>query len=211
MKVVLYARVSDPRDGRQHPEIQLSDLRQYAAQRTWTVVQEYMDRISGAKDSRPALNQLMADAKRGRFELVMVWKLDRLGRSLRHLVNTLAEFKALDISLVSLRESLDLTTPMGKAMFGMIGVMAEFERELIRERVSAGMRNAQSRGVQVGRPRLAVDDRINELRASGLSYRRIASELGVSLPTVWKRLSQTHRDRLAVTRGLETSVRDQSI
>jgi DNA invertase Pin-like site-specific DNA recombinase len=133
----------------------------------------------------------MADAKRGRFDCLLVWKLDRLGRSLRHLVNLLAEFKALDIGLVSLRESLDLTTPMGQAMFGMVAVMAEFERSLIRERVVSGIRHAQSKGIHVGRPRLDIDREILALRASGLSYRAIARALHVSQPTVWKRLRKT--------------------
>ena len=185
-RIALYARVSDPRDGRQHPEIQLSELREYATQRKWTVLCEYIDHISGAKDSRPELNRLMTDARRRRFDLVLVWKLDRLGRSLRHLVNTLAEFEALGIGLVSMRESLDPTTPMGKAMFGMIGVMAEFERGLISERVTAGMRHAKSKGIHVGRPRVRVDAAIIKAkRDSGLGWREIAAELRVSVGTLY--------------------------
>lgn len=188
-RIAIYARVSDFRDGRQHPEIQLSELREYAKQRRWTVVQEYVDKITGARDSRPALNKLMLEARRRRFDLVLVWKLDRLGRSLRHLVNTLAEFEALGIGLVSLRESLDPTTPMGKAMFGMIGVMAEFERGLISERVAAGMRHARSRGIHVGRPRVAIDPAtIHALRESGLGWRSVAQELGVSVGTLYNKL-----------------------
>jgi DNA invertase Pin-like site-specific DNA recombinase len=180
--------VSDPREGRQNPEIQLSELREYAARRQWKIVEEYTDRLSGAKDSRPSLDLLLADAKRHKFDCVLVWKLDRLGRSLRHLVNLLAEFKALDIGLVSLRESLDLTTPMGQAMFGMVAVMAQFERSLIQERVVAGIRHAQAKGVHVGRPKLPIDNEIAARRAAGMSYRAIARELHVSQPTVWKRI-----------------------
>ena len=185
-RIALYARTSDPRIGRQHPEIQIGELREYAAQRRWPILQEYIDRITGSKDSRPELNLLMIDARRRRFDLVLVWKLDRLGRSLRHLVNTLAEFEALGIGLVSMRESLDPTTPMGKAMFGMIGVMAEFERGLISERVTAGMRHAKSKGIHVGRPRVQVDAAtIKAMRESGLGWREIAAELHVSVGTLY--------------------------
>ncbi len=188
-RIALYARVSDPRDGRQHPELQLGELREYAAQRKWTVLCEYIDHISGAKDSRPQLNRMMTDARRRKFDLVLVWKLDRLGRSLRHLVNTLAEFEALGIGLVSMRESLDPTTPMGKAMFGMIGVMAEFERGLISERVTAGMRHAKSKGIHVGRPRVQVDAAaIKAMRESGRGWREIAAELHVSVGTIFNRI-----------------------
>ena len=161
-------------------------MREYAAHRGWRVLCEYIDHISGAKDSRPELNRLMADARRRRFDLVLVWKLDRLGRSLRHLVNTLGEFEALGIGLVSMRENLDPTTPMGKAMFGMIGVMAEFERGLISERVTAGMRHAKSKGIHVGRPRVLVNAaKIAELRGAGRGWREIAQELHVSVGTLY--------------------------
>jgi DNA invertase Pin-like site-specific DNA recombinase len=188
-RIALYARVSDPRDGRQHPELQLGELRDYAAQRRWPVLCEYVDRITGSKDSRPHLNRMMSDARHRRFDLVLVWKLDRLGRSLRHLVNTLAEFEALGIALVSMRESLDPTTPMGKAMFGMIGVMAEFERGLISERVTAGMRHAKSKGIHVGRPRVEVSAaKIKTMRESGVGWRDIARELNVSVGTLYNAL-----------------------
>lgn len=190
-RTAIYARVSDPRDGRQHPEIQVTELRDYAAQRRWNVSpeHEYVDRITGSRDSRPDLNRLMADARRRRFDLVLVWKLDRLGRSLRHLVNTLAEFEALGIALVSMRENLDPTTPMGKAMFGMIGVMAEFERGLISERVTAGMRHAKSRGIHVGRPRVLVNAaKIKAMREADVKWRDIAKELKVSVGTLYNKL-----------------------
>jgi DNA invertase Pin-like site-specific DNA recombinase len=190
-RTAIYARVSDPRDGRQHPEIQLTELRDYAAQRRWEISpeHEYVDRITGSRDSRPHLNRLMADARRRRFDLVLVWKLDRLGRSLRHLVNTLAEFEALGIALVSMRESLDPTTPMGKMMFGMVAIMAEFERSLISERVTAGMRHAKSKGIHVGRPHVLVNaDKIRAMRESGLGWRNIAQELKVSVGTLYNAL-----------------------
>ena len=192
-RVAIYARVSDPRDGRQHPEVQLEELRAYASQRRWTVLpeHEYVDRITGSKDSRPQLNRLMADARRRKFDLVLVWKLDRLGRSLRHLVNSMAELEALGIGLVSLREALDPTTPMGRAMFGMIGVMAEFERSLIQERVKSGMKYAKSRGIHCGRPSVAVDAaKVRALRASGLSWKSTAKQMGVSVGTLFNKLKE---------------------
>lgn len=189
-RVAIYARVSDPRDGRQNPEIQLSELRDYAHHRGWAVKPEYefMDRMTGSKDRRPALDRLMTEARRRRLDIVLVWKLDRLGRSLRHLVNTLADFESLDIALVSLCENLDLSVPAGRLMFQIIGAMAEFERGLISERVTAGMRHAKSRGIHVGRPSVHVDSaKIRELRESGLGWREIAAELKVSVGTLYNR------------------------
>jgi DNA invertase Pin-like site-specific DNA recombinase len=183
-RVAFYSRVSTTHG--QDPELQLRELREYAAARGWTLAQEYTDiGASGSKDSRPALNRLMADAHRRRFDVVLVWKLDRFGRSLRHLVNALAEFEARGIAFVSLRDNLDLTTPSGRLMFQIIGAMAEFERELIRERVKAGLRNAKAKGKRLGRPRVALNgDKVLQLRSQGLSWRAIASQLGVGLGTV---------------------------
>src|SRR5256885_15092762 len=134
--------------------------------------------MTGSKDSRPALNRLMADASQRKFDAVLVWKLDRFGRSLRHLVNALAKLEALGLSFISLRDNLDLSTPSGRLMFQIIGAMAEFERSLIQERVRAGLRNAKSKGVRLGRPRVFVSEsRIDALRASGASWRVIAKDL----------------------------------
>ena len=182
-RVALYSRVSTLHG--QDPELQLRELRDYAASRGWTIVQEYCDRgVSGSKDSRPALNQLMADACRRKFDAVLVWKLDRFGRSLRHLVNALAELEALGLAFVSLRDHLDLGTPSGRLMFQIIGAMAEFERALIQERVRAGLRHARSKGKRLGRPPVFVSEsRIESLRAKGASWRAIAKELGVGLGT----------------------------
>jgi DNA invertase Pin-like site-specific DNA recombinase len=154
-RVALYARVSTS-NGQQDPEMQLSELREFARARGFQVMDEYVDRgISGAKESRPQLNQLMIDSRQRMFDCVLVWKLDRFARSLKHLVNALAEFEALGVAFVSLRDSLDLTTPAGRLMFQLVGAMAEFERSLIVERVRAGLKNAQSKGKTLGRPRLA--------------------------------------------------------
>ena len=149
-----------------------------------TIVGEHVDRISGSKDSRPALNRLMADASQRKFDAVLVWKLDRFGRSLRHLVNALAELEALGLSFISLRDNLDLSTPSGRLMFQIIGAMAEFEKSVIQERVKAGLRNARAKGKRLGRPPIFVSqNRLDTLRASGASWRAISKELGVGVGT----------------------------
>jgi DNA invertase Pin-like site-specific DNA recombinase len=182
-RVALYARVSTC-NGQQDPELQLRELREYARLRGLTIVGEYVDRISGSKDSRPALNRLMADASQRKFDAVLVWKLDRFGRSLRHLVNALAELEALGLTFISLRDNLDLSTPSGRLMFQIIGAMAEFERSLIQERVKAGLRNAKAKGRRLGRPRADInEDDVLALRKSGASWRTIAEKLGVGLGT----------------------------
>jgi DNA invertase Pin-like site-specific DNA recombinase len=149
----IYARVSTTHG--QSVEMQLRDLRELAGRRGFTLVEEYCDEgISGAKDSRPALNRLLADAEAGRFSVLLVWKLDRLGRSLVHLVSLMESLRRWDIELVSFSEGLDFTTPTGKLLFQIISAFAEFERDCIRERVRAGLRNAKAKGKRIGRPPL---------------------------------------------------------
>lgn len=185
-RIALYARVSTS-SGHQDPEMQLRELREYAERRGWQITETYTDTVSGSKDSRPALNKLMADACQRRFDAVLVWKLDRFGRSLRHLVNSLAELEALGVAFVSLRDNLDLSTPSGRLMFQIIGAMAEFERALIQERVKAGLRNAQAKGKRLGRPRADVSEaQIADLRHSGASWRAVAKELGVGVGTAYR-------------------------
>ena len=187
-RVALYARVSTS-NGQQDPEMQLRELREYAKHRGLIIIGEYVDRMSGSKDSRPALNQLMTDASRRKFDAVLVWKLDRFGRSLRHLVNAIAELEALGVAFISFRDNLDLSTPSGRLMFHVVSAMAEFERALIQERVKAGLRNAQAKGKKLGRPRADVDQsRVEALRASGASWREIAEKLGIGLGTVHRSL-----------------------
>jgi DNA invertase Pin-like site-specific DNA recombinase len=189
MRVALYARVSTCNG--QSPEMQLAELREYCARRGWQIVSEYVDHCTGSKESRPQLNRLTNDAKSRKFDAVVVWKLDRYARSLKHLVNALAEFESLGIAFVSLRDNLDLSTPSGRLMFQIIGAMAEFERSLIQERVRAGLRNAKLKGKTLGRPPLTLDrDRIARLRASGASIREISAQLEVSTATVHKALQQ---------------------
>src|SRR3954466_2989846 len=188
-RVALYARVSTL--NQQDPEMQLSELREYARRRGWQIVQEFTDQgVSGCKESRPALNRLMADACRRRFDAILVWKIDRFGRSLKHLVNALAELAALGVAFISLRDNLDLSTPSGRLMFQIIGAMAEFERALIQERVRAGLRNARAKGRQLGRPRVIVDAaQIASLRARGRSWSEIVAEVGVGKGTAQRALA----------------------
>jgi DNA invertase Pin-like site-specific DNA recombinase len=164
--------------------MQLRELREYAKHRELIIIDEYIDRMTGSKDSRPALNRLMGDACQRRFDAVLVWKLDRFGRSLRHLVNAIAELEALGVAFISFRDNLDLTTPSGRLMFQIIGAMAEFERALIQERVRAGLRNAKAKGKTLGRPRAIVNiEEIAELREQGLSWARITNQTGASKGT----------------------------
>jgi DNA invertase Pin-like site-specific DNA recombinase len=184
-RVALYGRVSTLQ--KQDPELQMRELWEYAARRGWEIADEYIDRVSGSKDSRPGLNRLMADAGARKFDAVLVWKLDRFGRSLRHLVNALAELEALGVAFVSLRDNLDLSTPAGRMLFHMIGAMAEFERSLIQERVRAGLRHARSKGKRLGRPLVIVDRaRIACLRAQGHGWKAIAREMKIGVGTVRK-------------------------
>ncbi len=193
-RVALYARVSTLH-GQQDPEMQLSELREYATRRGLSIHEEYVDQgVSGSKESRPALNRLMSEAQRCRFDAVLVWKIDRFGRSLKHLVNSLADLSAYGIAFISLRDNLDLSTPSGRLMFQIIGAMAEFERALIQERVSAGLRNAKAKGKRIGRPRQEVDSlRVLKLRTEGLSWRAISEQLKLGLGTVYRAIGSQRK------------------
>lgn len=183
MRVVLYGRVST---AEQSAAMQIEELRAYCVRRQWEVVEEFIDAgISGSKESRPALNRLLADAKRRKFDAVLVYRYDRFARSLRQLVNALAEFDALGIHFVSLHEGVDTSTPNGRLVFGIFASIAEFERELIRGRVRSGLAAARARGQQLGRPRVTVDGaRIVALRASRASWRAIEAETGMCRETL---------------------------
>jgi len=184
MRAAIYGRVSTTNHG-QDVTMQTRELRDYCERRGWTVAGEYVDATGGAKDRRPALDKLMADAHRRKFDVVAVWKFDRFARSVSHLLRALDTFRVLGIEFVSLSESLDTATPAGRMVFTVLGAVAELERSLIAERVRAGLRNARAKGKKLGRPRVVVDGpTIARLRESGLSLRAIAASLGVSLGTV---------------------------
>jgi len=196
MRAAIYVRVSTLD---QHPENQLAELRRYVQARAWTAA-EYVDRgVSGAKDRRPALDQLICDARRRRFDAVVCWRLDRLGRNLKHLITLLEELQALGVAFVSLAEGIDATTPAGKLQMHILGAIAEFERERIRERVLAGLARARTQGKRLGRPRARPPvDRLQKL--AGLSVAVAAERLGVSRSTVkrWRR-QMAHANPRAAT------------
>jgi DNA invertase Pin-like site-specific DNA recombinase len=177
-RCALYARVST---SDQTCEMQLRELREYTFRRGWAEAGAYIDTgVSGSKDSRPELDKLMRSARRREFEVCIVWRFDRFARSVKHLVLALEEFQSLGIGFVSYQEALDTATPMGKAMFTIIGAMAELERNVIRERVRAGVRNARRNGKQLGRKRVVFDrSRAVELHEAGASVREIAGTLGI--------------------------------
>jgi DNA invertase Pin-like site-specific DNA recombinase len=185
MRVAVYSRVSTHE---QNAEMQVNELREFCKRRQWEVVEEFTDAgVSGSKESRPALNRLLADAKRRKFDAVLVYRYDRFARWLRQLVNALSEFDALGIHFVSLHEGVDTSTPNGRLVFGIFASIAEFERELIRGRVRSGLAAARARGKKLGRPRVCVDRaRIATLRTQGLSWANIADELGVGERTVYR-------------------------
>ena len=194
-KVAIYARVSTLDKG-QDVNLQLNDLRTYATARGWKVYREYIDNgESGSKEQRPALNQLMDDARKRRIDTIFVWRLDRFGRSLKHLIVSLDELKTLGVGFVSFKESLDFTTAPGRLMFHLLGAFSEFERELIRERVVAGIQNAKSKGKRIGRPPLDLELRrkITDLRDKGMSFGNIGKTLGLSKGTVYKTLLNSSR------------------
>jgi len=165
--------------------MQLIDMRKQIESKGWNLFKEYVDRgVSGSKSSRPQLDKLMRDAADKKFDAVLVWKLDRFGRSVRHLVNAIAELESFGVAFISLKDSIDLTTAQGRLMFQIIAAMAEFERELIRERVKAGMANARTKGKQIGRPSLGIDrDQVTALRSSGQSWSQVSDVLFCSVAT----------------------------
>jgi DNA invertase Pin-like site-specific DNA recombinase len=192
MKIALYARVSTTDKG-QDPEMQLRELREYCERRKLEIVREYVDNgISGSKESRPELNRLMADANRRKFDAVLVWKFDRFARSTSHLLKALETFQSLKIDFVSLTEGIDTSTPVGAMVFTILGAVGQMERELIRERIRAGVRNARAKGKRLGRPKVTVNAAaVASLRAAGRSYRAVATELGVSVGTVHASVQQS--------------------
>jgi DNA invertase Pin-like site-specific DNA recombinase len=200
MRAAIYARVSTTGQG-QSPEMQVRELREYCERRGWHITGEFVDAgVSGAKDSRPELNKLIAEAHHRRFDAVVVWKFDRFARSVSHLLRALENFNALGVSFVSLSEQIDTSTPTGKMVFTVLGAVAELERSLIAERIRAGLRNARAKGKRLGRPRISLDfSRVTRLRAEGRTVREIADALGVSRSLVHKTLANRSPADAAIT------------
>jgi DNA invertase Pin-like site-specific DNA recombinase len=189
MRIALYARVST-KD--QSCEMQLRDLRAYCAARSFPETTEYVDQgVSGSKDSRPELNRLMDDVRKRKVDAVIVWRFDRFARSTKHLLAALDEFRAVGVQFISYQENLDTCSPLGQALFTIIAAVAQLERDLIRERVTAGVRNARAAGKTLGRPKRIVDrERIASMKSEGLSFREISRRLGVSAAVVRERFKQ---------------------
>jgi DNA invertase Pin-like site-specific DNA recombinase len=192
MRIAIYARVST-KD--QSCELQVRDLRAYCAARGFDLVREYVDvGQSGAKDSRPELNILMDDARKRQFDAIVVWRFDRFARSTKRLLSSLEEFRSLGIQFISYQENIDTSSALGQALFTIVSAVAQLERDLIRERVNAGIRNARANGKKLGRPKRGVDrERILELKAKGQSLRQIAANLGVGYGTIRARLLTSHK------------------
>jgi DNA invertase Pin-like site-specific DNA recombinase len=187
-RVALYLRVSTTGNG-QTTENQQRELEAVAQRSGWRIVRVFEDNgISGAKgrDKRPGLDALLKAATRREFDLVMAWSVDRLGRSLQHLVQLLNDVHALGVDLYLHQQHLDTTTPSGRAMFGMLGVFAEFERSIIVTRVNAGLARARAQGKVLGRPKVerSVERRIREMRARGMGMAKVARALGVGTSVV---------------------------
>jgi DNA invertase Pin-like site-specific DNA recombinase len=185
-RAALYLRVST---GEQTTENQRLALRQEAERRGWTIVREYEDAgISGAKgrDKRPGLDSMLKDATRGRFDVVMCWSLDRLGRSLRSLIDTAEELESASVDLYAYQQSIDTTNPAGKMFFHVVGAFSQYEREMIRERVVAGLARVKAKGKKLGRPKIApdIEARVRASLASGVGIISTAKACGVGTSTV---------------------------
>ncbi len=188
-RVGLYMRVST-KD--QSCEMQLSDLERYSKERGFRIFKAYKDNgVSGTKELRPALSELMNDAKKRKFDVIMVWRFDRFARSTKHLVTALYEFRNLGIDFISYQENIDTSSPLGEAIFTIISAMAKLERDIIAERVKGGLRRAQANGKRLGRPKSEVDtDKIVEYRKQNKSIRQIASEMNLSNNLVFRTLQK---------------------
>jgi DNA invertase Pin-like site-specific DNA recombinase len=186
VRAAVYARVSTL-NGNQDPSMQTRELEEYCQRRGWQIHDIYVDNgVSGKKDSRPQLNRMMQDAHERRFSVVVVWRFDRFARSVSHLLRALETFNALGIQFVSLSEQVDTNTPTGRMVFTVLGAVAELERNLIVERVRAGLRHARAKGKRLGRPKKHVDAaQIFSLRSAGHSWRVIARKLDLSVGTVF--------------------------
>lgn len=180
-RVAVYARVST---GDQSVDLQLRDLRDYVERQGWEATEFVDEGVSGRKQSRPALDRLMKEARRKRFDVVLVWRFDRFARSTKHLVTALEEFRCLGVDFVSHQEALDTSTPMGAAMFTIISAMAQLEVDILRERTKAGMEAARRRGKRIGGKRLDLDPEVVQRLKAEKGTRGAARALGVSPGTI---------------------------
>ena len=186
-RIAIYLRVST---SDQSTELQRNEILEYLKARNWDLFTVYEDvGKTGTNDNRPALKKLIADAKHRKFDIVVCWKIDRLFRSLKHLILTLQEFDELGIKFISLKDQIDLTTSSGRLLMQIIGAMGEFEAALIKERVKAGLAAAKAKGKALGRPKKRNDAEILKLKGAGKTVRQIAEKLHISKSTVSNALS----------------------
>ena len=185
-KAAIYVRVST-KD--QSVDMQLNDLERDSRERGYEVFKIYQDSISGTKDTRPGLTQLMNDAKKRKFDIALVWRFDRFARSTKHLVDALYEFRSLGMDFISYQENIDTSSPLGEAIFTIISAMSKLERDIIAERVKGGLRKAIANGTRLGRPKSEVDtNKVIEFRKQNKSIRQIAKEMGLSKGAVERTL-----------------------
>ena len=196
-RAAIYVRVST-KD--QSVGMQLNDLERYTKERELNIFKVYEDNgVSGTKETRPALGQLMDDARKRKFDIVLVWRFDRFARSTKHLVNALYEFRNLGIDFISYQENIDTSSPLGEAIFTIISAMSKLERDIIAERVKGGLRKARANGITLGRPNSVIDmDKLIKYKEQGMSIREIAKELGLSRGKVERTL------KLGVSKTLES-------
>ncbi|MHA2218935.1 MAG: recombinase family protein [Candidatus Hodarchaeales archaeon] len=188
--VAIYARVSTDK---QKVDMQLNELRSFVKRSGWKIYKEFIDEgYTGSNTKRPAFNEMISESRKRKFDILLVWKLDRLSRSLKDLINTLDELSDLGINFISYDNNLDTTTPTGKLVFQIIGAVAEFEKDIIRERVVAGLENARQKGKRLGRPTISnyTQEKAKDLRKQGLSFRKIEKQLGVGEGTLRKKLKK---------------------
>ncbi|MEY3197973.1 MAG: hypothetical protein RL023_857 [Candidatus Parcubacteria bacterium] len=189
-KVAIYARVSTSNKG-QDLDTQLLPLQRYCKERDREITEIYTDIMSGSKESRPSLNQLLDDAQAHKFDTVIVFRFDRISRSTKQLIDLLERFRKLNISFISINENIDTTTPAGSMMFTIIAAFAKFERDIISERVRFGIEKAKANGKQIGRKIIAVDkEKIIDYHCQGISIREISKLCGVSKSKIHRILSQ---------------------
>lgn len=201
MNVATYSRVSTQKR-EQKPEVQVGELRRYCKARGFKITHEITDRARGGTDDRPGLKELMRLVRAREVDAVAVVKLDRLFRSLKHLVNTLSEFEALGVKFIATRDQVDMTTPAGRMFVQILGSLGEFERALIRERILLGLDYARRQGKRLGRPKVNDDQAVRKLRLEGLSYQGIQRRLGVSKGAVCRALQSPVRSRRGPTTRL---------
>jgi DNA invertase Pin-like site-specific DNA recombinase len=186
-RAALYLRVST---SGQTTENQSLELRRYCERQDWTISRVFEDKgISGASRERPALDQMLADASEKKFDVLLVWKIDRLARSTAHLVQILTHLRSAEVGFCSATEAIDTVSPQGRMLLTFLGAIAEFERELCIERVKSGLARAKNNGAKLGRPRIGFDvAKALRLRGTGLGYKQIAMQLGVPRTTLFRGL-----------------------